>query len=307
MQKDEFEGKTVIADLSQIRASTKPKTAGMPCLVQYNGSATGKRYLLDKATMNLGRAVTSDIVLADNSVSRTHTHINTRDDGVFIKDAGSANGTYINEKKIEGEYKLNDLDMVRLGTVLLKYFSSDNVDGFIQDKIYQLATIDAGTQIFNKQYLQDTLESEFRKALQANRDLTVLVFDLDHFKKVNDTYGHNAGDQVLRDLAKVVKGCIRREDIFARFGGEEFVIILPGTSDKNSVKVAEHILKKCQEFIHAIDYEDHGTKKHADHIQTVSIGVAGLQSSMTSPKELLELADQRLYQSKKNGRNRYTL
>ncbi len=304
---DDKTTQTVIADLSMIRATTRPKTQGIPSFVQYNGAATGKRYLLEKPEILLGRAVSSDIMLNDNSVSRTHAHIFNNETGVFIEDKGSANGTYINEQKITGKQKLADQDMIRLGTVLLKFFSADNVDGFIQDKIYQLATIDAGTQIFNKQYLQDTLESEFRKAKRANVNLTVLVFDLDHFKKVNDTYGHNAGDQVLRDLAKVVKGCIRKEDILARFGGEEFVVVLPNTSDQQSIKVAENIRNKCQSFSHSIDYMSNGTKMHAEHTQTISVGIAGLKPEMNSPKELLELADQKLYQSKKDGRNRVTI
>ncbi len=307
MQGDEFEGKTVIADLSQIRASTKQQKKGTPCLVQYNGTGTGKRFLIDKAELNLGRAATSDIVLADNSVSRTHAHIYSEDMGVFVEDAGSANGTYINETKINERYKLSDQDLIRLGILLLKFFSADNVDGFIQDKIYQLATIDAGTQIFNKQYLKDTLESEFRKAKSSAKNLTILVFDLDHFKKVNDTYGHNAGDQVLRDLAKVVKSCIRREDIFARFGGEEFVVILPNTSAQQSVKVAETIRQKCEETVHTIAYVENGQNKQVAHTQTISIGIGGYNPNMTAPKDLLELADQKLYQSKKDGRNRLTL
>ena len=307
MQGDEFEGKTVIADLSKIRASTKPQTRGIPCLVQYNGAGTGKRYLLERDTQNLGRAVTSDIVISDSSVSRTHANIYIQEAGVFIEDAGSANGTYINEQKITEKYKLSDQDMIRLGTVLLKYFSSDNVDGFIQDKIYQLATIDAGTQIFNKQYLQDTLESEFRKAKLSNRPMSILVFDLDHFKKVNDTYGHNAGDHVLREVASTVKACIRKGDIFARFGGEEFVIILPNTNGQQSVKVAETVRQKCETSPHAIDYEEAGSKKHADHVQTISVGIAEIGPNMSDPKELMELADQKLYQSKKGGRNRVTI
>lgn len=306
MPGDEFEGKTVIADLSQIRASTKQQTKGIPCLVQYNGAGTGKRHVLDKEQMHLGRGANSDIIVADASVSRTHAHIYIQEQGVFIEDAGSANGTFINDKKITERYKLVDLDMIRLGTMLLKFFSSDNLDGFIQDKIYQLATIDAGTQIFNKQYLQDTLDSEFRKAKSSQRNLSILVFDLDHFKKVNDTYGHNAGDQVLRDLAKVVKICIRKEDIFARFGGEEFVVILPNTNAQQAVKVAETIRQKCEEFKHTLDFEENGQKKHVEHTQTVSIGIAGFNPNMATPKQLLEIADQKLYQSKKEGRNRLT-
>jgi diguanylate cyclase (GGDEF)-like protein len=124
---------------------------------------------------------------------------------------------------------------------------------------------------------------------------------------VNDTFGHNAGDQVLRDLAKVVKGCVRKEDIFARFGGEEFVVILPNSTTEQGTIVAENIRKKCETSPHSIDYEENGQKKHVDHVQTISIGIAGFDMAMATPKQLLELADQKLYQSKKNGRNRYTV
>lgn len=307
MPGDEFESKTVIADLSLIRATTKKQTGGSPCLIQYNGPGTGKRYLIEKETMTLGRAVNSDVMISDASVSRTHARLFWKNGSASIEDAGSANGTHVNDKKIEGVYTLNDQDMIRIGTVLLKFFSSDNVDGFIHDKIYQLATIDAGTQIYNKQYFKDTLENEFRKTKLASSALSLLVLDLDHFKKVNDTFGHNAGDQVLRDLAKVIKNCIRKGDIFARFGGEEFVIILPNTPPDAALKVAENIRKKCEEYKHPINYEDNGVKKFVEHTQTISVGVAGFDPVMTSEKELLELADQKLYQSKKNGRNRVTL
>lgn len=306
MPKDEFESKTAIADLSKIQGASTPKEEGIPCLVQYNGANIGTRYLLYKEKTNIGRSADCDISLPDISISRQHAFIYNDKSGVFVEDTNSSNGTFVNEKKITSKSQLKDQDTLRLGTLLLKFFSKDNVDGFIQDKIYRLATIDAGTQIFNKQYLQDTLENQFRKAKSSGKDLTIIYFDLDHFKKVNDTYGHVAGDQVLRDIAKLVKKTVRKEDTFARFGGEEFVIILPNTNLEQAIKIAETIKQKCETFVQNIIYELNGIKTQADYIQTISLGLATCQQQMNSPKDLLEAADQKLYQSKKNGRNRLT-
>lgn len=306
MPKDEFDSKTAIADLSQMQELGKPKEEGVPCLVQHNGANVGTRYLLYKEKSSIGRSADCDISLPDPSVSRQHAFIYNDKSGVFVEDTKSSNGTFINEKQITDKSPLKDQDILRVGTLLLKFFSKDNVDGFIQDKIYRLATIDAGTQIFNKQYLQDTLENLFRKAKGSGKDLSLVYFDLDHFKKVNDTYGHGAGDQVLRDIAKLVKQIVRKEDTFARFGGEEFVVILPNTNLEQAIKIAEAIRQNCEKFVQTIVYEVNGKKTQAQHIQTISLGVATCQQHMTSPKELLEAADQKLYQSKKNGRNRVT-
>ena len=162
-----------------------------------------------------------------------------------------------------------------------------------------MATIDGGTQTFNKQYLLESLDSEFQFSKTYGRPLSVIYFDLDHFKKVNDTYGHNAGDFILSELSKLVKSIVRKDDIFCRFGGEEFVILLPNTDARTAYDSAERIRKTVEENI--FNTEGHSLK------QTVSLGVSQLQPSMNTPKDFLEDADKKLYQSKQNGRNQVTI
>src|SRR5690606_28727625 len=123
------------------------------------------------------------------------------------------------------------------------------LDGFVQDKIYRMATIDAGTQVFNKQYLLDSLNNEFAISQATGRPLSIIYYDLDFFKKVNDTYGHNAGDQVLRESTLIVKNIIRKDEILGRFGGEEFIIILPNSASQAAFELGERIRKACETHI----------------------------------------------------------
>ena len=183
--------------------------------------------------------------------------------------------------------------------MLFKYFAQGNVENVFHDKIYRMATIDGGTQTFNKQYLLESLDSEFKFSKSYGRPLSVIYFDLDHFKKVNDTYGHNAGDFILSELSTLVKSIVRKDDIFCRFGGEEFVILLPNTDARTAYDSAERIRNAVES--HVFNTEGHSLK------QTVSLGVSQLQASMNTPKDFLEDADKKLYQSKQNGRNQVTI
>ncbi len=299
------EDKTIIAPLAQIRESENLKKKAIPSLVQYNGAQLGKRYLLDRVSVTLGRSLNADICISEASVSRLHAVISQKIDKIYIEDTESANGTFINDKKISSSV-LKDQDMVRLGTVLLKFFASDNVDSMIQDKIYRMATIDAGTQIFNKQYLLDTLGSEFKLSKSSSRPLSIIYYDLDHFKMVNDRYGHNIGDQVLRENAQLVKTVIRKEDVLGRFGGEEFIVILPNTDINTAFELAERIRKICDKERFELEFEVDGQKQMSSHQQTISIGVSEISHAMSTPIDLLESADKKLYFSKQNGRNRVT-
>jgi diguanylate cyclase (GGDEF)-like protein len=219
---------------------------------------------------------------------------------------GSSNGTFVNDVRTDGQSQLKDGDIIRLGTVLLKFFAHDNVDSVMHDKIYRMATIDAGTQIFNKQYLLDALEAEIKFSRTYGRDLSIIYYDLDHFKPVNDNYGHNAGDYILRESAALVRTAVRKDDILGRFGGEEFVIILPNTDARTATELAERIRQKHESFEFLIEFEKDGTQQRVNHRQTISIGVAQLRPPVATIKEFLEIADKKLYTSKQTGRNRVT-
>lgn len=301
------EDKTVIAEISKIDLQPSSQKQSVASLVQYSGGALGKRYMLAGEKLTIGRSVDANITIGEASVSRIHARILQQNSKIIIEDAGSANGTYINDQKVIGRMSLKDQDMLRLGTVLLKFFSSDNFDGFVQDKIYRMATIDAGTQIYNKQYLLDSLTSEFQSSKASGRKLSIIYYDLDHFKRVNDTYGHNAGDQILRESASLVKKFIRKEDILGRFGGEEFIIILPNTDAKTAYELGERVRSACANHVYRLEVVSGGSKQLVKHQQTFSVGISQIDPRMGSPKELLESADKKLYASKQNGRNRVTV
>lgn len=290
--------KTIIADPSGMTIFNPPKRS-RACLVQYSGPNLGKRYILDEGKMDVGRAPNVNIVVNEQSVSRRHARCYQTNGNIEIEDLNSSNGTYVNNTRIIRRTTLNDGDIIRFGTVLFKYFAHDNIENVFHDKIYRMATIDGGTQTFNKKYLLESLQSEFKFSRTYARDLSVIYFDLDHFKKVNDTYGHNAGDFILKEISTKVKNSIRKEDIFCRFGGEEFVILLPNTDAKTAYELAERIRVSIEN--HVFIFSSQNLK------QTISLGVSQLNNDMLDPQDLLHDADKKLYQSKKNGRNRVTI
>jgi len=300
------EEKTIIAESPNLTILQGPKRKNA-CLVQYSGAKLGKRYPLTDPQSVVGRSPTVAIVINDTSVSRQHARFVLVGDHVMVEDMGSSNGTFVNDVRTPAQVQLKDGDIIRLGTVLLKFFAHDNVDSIMHDKIYRMATIDAGTQIFNKQYLLDALESEFKFSKTYERELSIIYYDLDHFKPVNDTYGHNAGDFILRESAALVKSALRKDDILGRFGGEEFVIILPNTDGRVAAELAERIRSKHETHRFPLEVVENGVKKPVAHRQTISMGVEQLKSNIVTTKDFLEAADKKVYNSKSTGRNKVTV
>lgn len=290
--------KTIIADSLGLTVFNAPK-AKRACLVQYSGVPLGKRYVLETEKLVAGRSPDNSIVLNDQSVSRQHAKFSLTGDRVEVEDLGTTNGTYVNDRKIAQKTPLGDGDIIRLGNILLKFYAHNNIDNVFHDKIYRAATIDAGTQIFNKKYLLESLDVEFKSAQAYQKPLSLIYYDLDFFKKMNDTNGHNAGDFILKECAVVVSKVIRKDDIFGRFGGEEFCIILPGTDAKTALDLAERIRKAVD--AHVFHFDGKALK------QTLSIGISQMTRAMQMPKDLLDEADQKLYKSKTDGRNRVTV
>ncbi len=277
---------------------TRTPTPVRACLIQYCGDALGRRYQLDAPEILVGRAQECGIVLIDGSVSREHAKIFSSGEVFAVEDVHSSNGTYIQNERISARTPLMDGAILRFGNVLFKFFAKDNIESAFHDNIYRMATIDAGTQLFNKKYLLETLESEFRLCRVYGRALAVVYFDLDFFKTVNDTHGHNCGDYVLHECARVAKSCMRGNDVLARFGGEEFVAVLPGADAVTGTELAERIRFAMEEH----EFEFEGKKL----TQTVSLGVSEIQSAFQKPEDLLKDADRKLYKSKQGGRNRVT-
>ena len=269
-------------------------------LVVLAGSSVGEMYKLEQERTIIGRGGKAQIRILDEGISREHAQIVVENGRVYLQDLGSTNGTYCNGLRVERK-ELVDGDKILVGsTTILKFTYHDNLDEIFQKQMYESALRDGLTKAFNKKYFTDRLESEFTFAIRHGTPLGLVLFDIDHFKKVNDTHGHQAGDFVLSEIATLLSATLRAEDVFARYGGEEFAVICRG-SDAAQTQVVGERLRKAVEG-HRFVYE--GT-----HIPvTISVGVAVLPDlNVKDANDVVSHADQALYASKRGGRNRVTL
>ena len=269
------------------------------CLVHIypTGATMGRRYPLSSHPLVLGRGEDCDIRLADHSVSRKHARIEPGTDGYFVSDNHSTNGTFVNDKQLDGPCLLDDGDYLRVGNCLYRYLAGGNIEAEYHEEIYRLTILDGLTQIHNTRYLDEFLAREVVRSQRHNRPLSVLAIDIDKFKTINDSLGHLCGDFVLRELAGVVRGLVRQEDLFARSGGEEFVVVLVETTKPGATQVAERI----REAVAA-----HRFRFEATPITlTVSVGLASTAGDpAVTPTDLRQQADEKLYEAKRTGRNR---
>jgi diguanylate cyclase (GGDEF)-like protein len=269
------------------------------CLIIIRGQPQGSRFFLTQNEMTLGRDATADITVADQGISRKHGKFTKANGKVNYTDLGSVNGTFINDRKLNAQevVQLAKEDMIKIGNTILKYLPAGELEILFYGSLGSAAQSDPMTQIYNKGYLLEALEAEFKRAKALHTEFSLIFFDLDHFKKINDTFGHDAGDYVLKELTKLVRSShIRPKDVFARYGGEEFVILLLNTSGNDACDIAERIRAGIQ--AHHFTYE--GKRLPV----TTSLGVADLQSGIESAQALLKKADKALYKAKSEGRNR---
>ncbi len=219
--------------------------------------------------MVIGRSSKCDIQIDQESISRNHSKIVNTGKSIMIRDLGSTNGTYVNDELVD-EYVLRDGDLIKIGRTIFKFLSGGNIENAYHEEIYRLTTVDGLTQIFNKRYFLETLEREIARAQRYRRPLSLVMFDIDHFKKINDGFGHLAGDYVLKQLAQTVKRKIRREDCFARYGGEEFAIVLPEIDGANALPFAE----KIRQIVEKTEFKFENTRIPV----TISMGVASIDA-----------------------------
>ena len=167
----------------------------------------------------------------------------------------------------------------------------------LNDELKVASRIDGLTGLFNRRYWQERFEQAYKLAKRREKPSTALMLDIDHFKKVNDTYGHQAGDSVIQSLAHLIKRCVRETDLAGRYGGEEFAVILTDSAVDNAVTVAERLRRLAE----------HSQVEHEGQIIkfNISVGLAEFSPLCDSPMEWLERADQALYQAKQTGRNKY--
>ncbi len=278
-----------------IPAPLQKSSEGSAVLVQIYGDALGRRYLLPDKKMTIGRDDSNDIVLQDENVSRFHAEVRVDGDTVALVDKGSTNGSRVNDEEVTTQV-LESGDLIQIGSFILKFLRSEDPESLYHEEIYRMTIIDGLTEVANRRRLEEFLDRELAGAQRHGRALSVAVIDADHFKTVNDKYGHIAGDFVLRKLASVIQGIIRRDELLARYGGEEFVVVMPSTSLDQGAMLGEKIRSLVETT--AFEFEERRIPV------TVSVGVATLRESIQTVDSFIHSADEALYRAKEEGRNR---
>ena len=268
-----------------------------PSLIVLAGAQVGEMFRLNKSEMVIGREANSDIQLLDDSVSRRHARISVFGDELHLDDLGSRNGTSLNGQPVAHSV-LREGDKIQLGAgTLLRFTRQDAIDEDFQRRMLDSALRDGLTGAFNKRYFVERLENELRFALRHRSPLSLLLLDLDHFKRVNDSFGHLAGDAVLTTFARVVQETIRVEDVLTRYGGEEFAVIGRGVDPGNARVLGERIRARVTQT----QFESGAERINV----TVSIGIAGLPDlAIRDTEALIRSADNALYAAKAAGRDR---
>jgi diguanylate cyclase (GGDEF)-like protein len=286
---------------TRITAVAQPRggAAGHGSLVVIHSPAQselGKRYVLDKDVTTIGRGRDNDIVLPSDCVSRRHLRLEQRDGAAYLIDLASTNGTYVNDQpKPVREQRLAASDQIRVGDTIFKYLVGSDVEVQYHEVVFRMAVTDGLTGLANRKHLDTLLVDEIARARRHARPLSVLMFDIDLFKRVNDTYGHLAGDSVLRGVAAILEKRLRPNDRLGRYGGEEFCAMLPETPAASAVRIAEELRALVEE--HAFVSDDREVRV------TISVGVAALGAGMQL-HDLYRAADEMLYEAKRAGRNR---
>lgn len=284
------------------------RSAVEACLVVLQGAEMGRQFRLGDETW-IGRSHEAEIRLDDSATSRRHARIERLGDAFQVVDNGSTNGTWVNDERIGRPALLEKGAILHVGRTTFKFLTGDDVENAYHSEIYKLTTTDPLTGIFNKRYLLDELGRETARVIRYGRPMAVLVIDLDKFKLVNDTHGHQVGDVVLQILAQRVRGQLRRSDFLARFGGEEFVIVAVETD----AEAAMHLAEKVRRHVGESPFKVEGLELDV----TLSIGVADTHEALDWIRErnlalepealrdvVLRIADERLYAAKSAGRNR---
>ncbi len=291
---------TRVSSLEQLRQELALRTQrDRAYLIVLAGADVGRMHKLQDGETTIGRSQRADIRVDDDSISRLHVKLRMSGASVEIEDLNSSNGTLVNGERISA-VGLQDGDKIRLGdTTILKFTFHDRLDESFQQKMYDAALRDPLTRAFNKKYLLDHLLLEVSYARRHSAMLILIMLDIDHFQRINDTHGHIAGDQVLVRMAGLIQGMLRNEDVFARYGGEEFSVVLRGIALADAGRLAERIRAAVETTPFPFEEQNLAV--------TISVGVAQYRQGSEDPVELIAAADGALYAAKNSGRNRVLL
>jgi two-component system cell cycle response regulator len=274
-----------------------PVTRDQAYLIVLAGSAMGEMFKITHERTVIGRGQRADVRMMDEGVSREHCEILVEGEKIILHDLGSTNGTYCRGLRID-RHELTDGDKILVGSgTVLKFTYHDKLDEVFQRQMYESALRDDLTKAFNKKYFMDRVESEFAYAVRHNVPLSLVSFDIDHFKMINDSHGHPAGDHVLSELSATILALVRVEDVFARVGGEEFSTICRGADGTHARIVAERLRQAVESRAFMFDNKNIPV--------TISVGLASVpHPAIRDAMEFISAADQMLYEAKRSGRNR---
>lgn len=268
-------------------------------LVVLSGPETGATHELDAVTV-IGRSADASLTMDQEGVSRIHCKLLKLPQGVELRDAGSTNGTFVNGVRVDAQF-LKDGDKIQIAPqVFFKFTLHDELEQTFREQMYDAALRDPLTRLYNKRYFGERLLTEWSYSVRHETPLSLVMMDLDHFKLVNDNFGHPAGDYVLRGFAELAADTIRTEDVVCRYGGEEFAVICR----EFPMPAAEIMADRIRRTVDKHKFIWDGTRIPV----TVSLGVAGVpHDSITEQTALVEAADKALYAAKAGGRNRVSV
>lgn len=300
--KDDSNEKTVVASDTTLKKELLRSDTAPPVIVVLIGPPgyQGKQWALNDGFV-IGRAIESNVFIDDKSLSRAHARIDIKGNKVFVVDLGSTNKTVVNGQVLPPMVlcELKNNDQFKTGNIIFKFLETGNIEVLTTQALFEKANRDALTGAYSKGALLEKGPESIKRSEILNEALSVIVFDIDFFKKINDTFGHHSGDFVLKELARVVSTkLIRSNDFFARYGGEEFVLILSGTQEKTASEIAERIRTTIQN--HEFNIEGKIIPV------TVSVGVTSKLPVDNQWQAVFERADKALYISKQSGRNKVT-
>lgn len=281
---------------SSVLPSTVQHPRDRPILFVLQGHEQGAVFPIGSGRSSIGREASARVSLSDDTVSREHAYLSRENGEVYLEDLSSLNGTFVNGQRLDGRIRLRSGDRLRFGDHTIVDFSLvDELEERALCTLFELAARDPLTRLYNRRYFDDRLSGELAFARRHGTPVALLLVDIDHFKVVNDTYGHPAGDAVLKQVAAALLAILRPEDVLARFGGEEFIVIARNISREGAESFGERMRRAISE----LEFPEHALDI------TVSVGVACVRPGLPppSPKALLEAADAALYRAKGSGRN----
>lgn len=276
-----------------------------PALVSLRGESIAVPIPLERDVVTLGRALEADVRVNNTRASRLHARltlerdVQTGEQRWRLTDLGSTNGTSVNGRLVT-ETLLNEGDKIVIGDQLFRFAILDDIDREFQQQIHRLLSHDELTGLLTSKSFFSELRHEAAEAEAESRPFCVLMMDLDHFKEVNDTFGHLVGSRTLEEVGKVIKSALRSGDVAARFGGEEFAAFLLDADYAQALVAAERVRSAVERHKFPGSLED---PKAQVHRLTISIGIAAFPDDAKDPIHLVELADSALYRAKRSGRN----